>query len=467
MRYASAMISVRLAAALLAATATLTLSTSGSLGQALAPAETASSPLPTLADLLDRTVPAVVSIAVRSPAPTQTNPLYSDPFYRRFFGQQQPQQQPAYQMSAGSGVIVDADEGYILSNHHVVANGEEISVTLSDGRTLTAELIGSDQATDIALLRIDPDNLTEVSIRDSDELRVGDYVVAIGNPFGLGQTVTSGIVSALGRSGLNIEGYEDFIQTDASINPGNSGGALITLDGQLVGINTAILAPSGGNVGIGFAVPTSIVTAVMAQLIENGEVRRGQLGVSIQDVTPDLLEALGLEEARGALVSAVAPGSAAEEAGIVAGDVITAIGGEPVDGTTDLRNRVGLTPLGEALEITLIRQGEEQTVTVTVSEAASDADEGAQAAERLEGATLRDSPAGEGGNGLPAGVVVDAVESGSAAEASGLQAGDRIIGINRQQVGSAADLNATIEGIEGPIALQIIRGNTALVLIIR
>jgi serine protease DegQ len=332
-----------------------------------------SNALPTLADLLDRTVPAVVSIAVRTPTPTQTNPLYNDPFFRRFFGgpgSQQPQTpQPRYQMSAGSGVIVDAGQGHVLTNHHVVAGGEQIAVTLTDGRVLDAELVGSDEATDIAVLRIPAENLTEVAIRNSDELRVGDYVVAIGNPFGLGQTVTSGIVSALGRSGLNIEGYEDFIQTDASINPGNSGGALITLDGQLVGINTAILAPTGGNVGIGFAVPTTIVTAVMTQLLENGEVRRGQLGVVIQDVTPDLVNALGLQNTAGALVSNVAPGSAAQEAGIESGDLITAVNGEAVDGSTDLRNRIGLTPLGQEVQLTFIRDGQEQNVNVTVSEA--------------------------------------------------------------------------------------------------
>jgi serine protease DegQ len=364
------------AAFLIFSTNVTPLAQEGSTAQPPFSSSNSASGLPTLADLLERTVPAVVSIGVRSPAPIQTNPLYNDPFFRRYFGQQQQQrreQQPAYQMSAGSGVIVDAEEGHILTNYHVVANGQDISVTLSDGRTLTANLVGGDQATDIALLRIEADNLTELAIRDSDELRVGDYVVAIGNPFGLGQTVTSGIVSALGRSGLNIEGYEDFIQTDASINPGNSGGALITLDGQLVGINTAILAPSGGNVGIGFAVPTTIATAVMAQLIENGEVRRGQLGVTIQNVTPELSEALGLPGTTGALVSSVALGSAAEEAGIASGDVIIAVDGDPVDGTTDLRNRVGLTPLGEVLDVTLIRMGEERTVEVTIEEASAEA----------------------------------------------------------------------------------------------
>ena len=330
---------------------------------------TTANALPTLADLLERTVPAVVSIAVQAPAPTQATPLYSDPFFRRFFGAPAvPQQPPAYQMSAGSGVIVDADQGYVLSNHHVVAGGEDIAVTLNDGRTLPAELVGSDEATDIALLKIEPQDLTEIAMRDSDELRVGDYVVAIGNPFGLGQTVTSGIVSALGRSGLNVEGYEDFIQTDASINPGNSGGALITLDGKLVGINTAILAPAGGNVGIGFAVPTSIASAVMMQLAENGEVQRGQLGVVIQNVTPDLMEALGLSDTSGALVASVAPGSAAEQAGLEAGDIITAVDGEPVGGTTDLRNRVGLTPLGQTIKLSFIRGGQEQTVDVTISQ---------------------------------------------------------------------------------------------------
>lgn len=263
--------------------------------------QTAASPQRSLADVLETITPAVVNIAVKSRDPAESNPLYNDPFFRRYFNLPEQRQR----MSAGSGVIVDADKGYILTNHHVVANAGEIAVTLKDRRRFTAELVGSDQATDIALLRIDAKRLTALPFGDSARLRVGDTVVAIGNPFGLGQTVTSGIVSALGRSGINVEGYEDFIQTDASINPGNSGGALVTADGRLVGINTAIIAPAGGNVGIGFAVPVGMASAVMKQLIEHGEVRRGRIGVAVQDLTPDLAEALGISETHGAVVGSV------------------------------------------------------------------------------------------------------------------------------------------------------------------
>lgn len=252
--------------------------------------------LPTLAPLLAEVTPAVVNISVESRQTDDLNPLFNDPFFRRFFDlQPMPQEpQPRRQMSAGSGVIFDAGAGYVLTNHHVVENGDRIVVTLKDRRQFDATLIGSDPGTDIALLKIEAEGLTALDMGDSDRLQVGDYVLAIGNPFGLGQTVTSGIVSALGRSGLNIEGFEGFIQTDASINPGNSGGALVTLDGRLIGINTAIIAPSGGNVGIGFAVPANMAAAVVAQLIEFGEVQRGTLGVMIQDFTPDLAEALGI-----------------------------------------------------------------------------------------------------------------------------------------------------------------------------
>jgi len=316
-------------------------------------------PIPTLAPVVERATPAVVNIAVLSQSPGQDNPLYQDPFFRRFFDLPE---QPQPRLSAGSGVIVDARRGYVLTNHHVIENAREIVITLKDDRRLSAELVGSDPGTDIAVLKVPAENLTALEFGDSDALLVGDYVVAIGNPFGIGQTVTSGIVSALGRVGLNIEGYENFIQTDASINPGNSGGALIDLRGRLIGINTAIIGPAGGNVGIGFAVPGNMARMVMEQLIVHGEVRRGQLGVLIQDVTPDLAEALQLGNRRGALVTQILKGSPAERAGLQVGDVIAAVDGRPVTGAAALRTRVGLVRAGETVALSVIRQGRELTV---------------------------------------------------------------------------------------------------------
>ena len=297
--------------------------------------------VPTLAPLIEKITPAVVNISVATMAPQRHNPLFRDPFFRRFFDL--PDGAPVRpQQSAGSGVIVDAAQGFVLSNHHVVAGADSVMVTLKDSRRFEAEILGSDPGTDIALLRIEADELTALPTGNSDGLQVGDFVIAIGNPFGLGQTVTSGIVSALGRSGINVEGYEDFIQTDASINPGNSGGALVNLHGELVGINTAIIGPSGGNVGIGFAVPVNIATAVMGQLAEHGEMQRGRIGVLIQDLTSDLAEALNLDIERGAVVSRVESGSPAEDAGLQAGDVIVAVDGTKVESSRDLRNAIGL-----------------------------------------------------------------------------------------------------------------------------
>jgi Do/DeqQ family serine protease len=319
----------------------------------------------TLAPLLADVTPGVVNIAVRSRMERQTNPLLDDPLFRRYFGL--PEDQPElHVVSAGSGVIVDAGHSYVLTNSHVVANAEEIQVTLKDRRTYPARLVGSDPATDIALLALDAPDLHAVPLGDSGQLQVGDVVVAIGNPFGLGQTVTSGIVSALGRSGLGIEGYEDFIQTDASINPGNSGGALVNSRGELVGINTAILGASGGNVGIGFAVPVNMASAVMAQLIEHGEVRRGRLGITIQDLTPALAETMGLALSTGALVSQVAADSAAARAGIQVGDVIIEINGNAILDADDLRNMIGLMPVGTALSIVLYRDGHQRTLDARV-----------------------------------------------------------------------------------------------------
>lgn len=318
----------------------------------------------TIAPMLEQVTPAVVNISVLSQAPQAENPLLRDPFFRRFFNlpDQMPQSKP--QVSAGSGVIIDARNGYVVTNNHVVENAQEIAVTLKDRRRLRAKLIGRDAATDIALLQIKADGLAALSIGDSDRTKVGDFVVAIGNPFGLGQTVTSGIVSAMGRSGLKIEGYEDFIQTDASINPGNSGGALVNFQGELIGINTAIIGPAGGSVGIGFAVPVSIVRSVVEQLREYGEVRRGRLGVAIQDLTPDLAESMSLKGDEGALIAKIERGSPADSGGLRSGDVVIAVDGRPVRSATDFRNRIGLLRVGTPVQLTVMREGGQKSVTV-------------------------------------------------------------------------------------------------------
>ena len=426
--------------------------------------------LPTLAPLLAEVTPAVVNISVESRQTADLNPLFNDPFFRRFFDMQPlPQQpQPRNQMSAGSGVIFNADEGYVLTNHHVVENGDRIVVTLKDRRQFDAELIGSDPGTDIALLKIDPTDLTALDLGDSDRLQVGDYVLAIRNPFGLGQTVTSGIVSALGRSGLNIEGYEDFIQTDASINPGNSGGALVTLDGRLVGINTAIIAPSGGNVGIGFAVPANMANAVVDQLIEFGEVQRGQLGVMIQDFTPDLAEALGIESGAGAVITQVETDSAAEAAGLRPGDVIVSVDGRSVAGSADLRSQIGLKRLGREIEIGVIRDGQTLTLKATLRKGAQlDARGGERGAGRLSGAELRDLQPSDPLYGDVSGVVIAQVDADSRAARSGLQAGDIILAANRIPVASVAELRQQLAAIDGALALTIQRGSARIFLLIR
>lgn len=418
--------------------------------------------IPTLAPMLERVTPAVVNISVVSPAPAASNPLYGDPFFRRFFAlpDSPPQQQ---RLSAGSGVIVDAAAGHVLTNHHVVADAGEIAVTLKDGRRLRAELVGSDQATDIALLKIEAMNLAALELGDSDDLRIGDYVVAIGNPFGLGQTVTSGIVSALGRSGINNDGYEDFIQTDASINPGNSGGALVTLDGRLIGINTAILSPAGGNVGIGFAVPSNMAVAVMNQLIENGEVRRGRIGIGIQDVTPDLAEALGLDDPTGAVIANVELGSTAESAGLKVGDVVTAVDGQAVHSSADLRNLIGLTPVGSEVTLTVKRDGGERQVTVRIAEALAPPQ---LAGTVFEGASLRDASAAEA-RGSGAGVVVEHVAPGSSAARAGLLPGDLIVAINRMSVTSLADMAKWLADGPDTLAVELVRAGTRLLLVVR
>ncbi|MGH8740917.1 MAG: trypsin-like peptidase domain-containing protein, partial [Burkholderiales bacterium] len=333
--------------------------------------------MPTLAPVLEKVTPAVVNIAVLQRSPEEDNPLLRDPFFRRFFGMPG-ESQP--QIAAGSGVIVDAKNGYVMTNAHVVKDAREVLVTLKDNRRLPAKLVGADPGTDIALVKVEPKNLVEARFGDSDALQVGDFVVAIGNPFGIGQTATSGIVSALGRSGLSMEGYEHFIQTDASINPGNSGGALVNLKGELIGINTAIIGPAGGNVGIGFAVPSFIARAVMDQLVRYGEVRRGRLGIGMQDV-------VGGE---GATVADVQADSPAAQAGLRKGDVITAFNGRPVRSAAELRARLGVMPVGETVELRLQRASESRTLKARIGEIAGAAAAGGQAVQELAGASLQE-----------------------------------------------------------------------------
>lgn len=336
--------------------------------QAQLPERVGDAPLPSLAPIVRKASPAVVNIATRGTLREQRrNPLLEDPFFRRFFeGPELAPRERQFQ-SAGSGVIVDAKNGYIITNAHVIENADEITVTLLDDRQIKAEIVGRDKPSDVAVLKVATKNLTEMPLADSSRAEVGDFVLAIGNPFALSHTVTSGIISALGRSDNNPESYQDFIQTDAPINPGNSGGALVNLNGQLVGINTAIFSGSGGNIGIGFAIPSNMVKAVMSQLIQYGEVKRGMLGVQLANqFTPEIAESLGLDNARGALVSQVVEGSAADKAGIKAGDVITSINGRQVANASELRNSIGLLRIGEKVELALIREGSPRRVTSTL-----------------------------------------------------------------------------------------------------
>ena len=424
--------------------------------------------VPTLAPILEKITPAVVNISVATIAPQRHNPLFRDPFFRRFFDR--PEDAPARRrQSAGSGVIVDAGRGIVLTNHHVIARAESVVVTLKDERRFEAEIVGSDPGTDIALLRIEADDLTALPIGDSDTLEVGDFVVAIGNPFGIGQTVTSGIVSALGRSGINVDGYEDFIQTDASINPGNSGGALVSLHGELVGINTAIIGPSGGNVGIGFAVPVNIATAVMDQLSEHGEMQRGQIGVTIQSLTPDLVEALNLDIDSGAIISRVESGSPAEEAGIQAGDVIVAVGGTRVEDSRDLRNVIGLVRVGDEIDVEVRR--ERKTIRARVRVRIAERD-GARVATAdtppaLRGATLRDLAPGDSAHGRIEGVIVAEVEPRSRAARNGIRPGDIIVAVNRRRARNIRELRSALEQAGNVLALNIVRGNSQLLIVIR
>jgi Do/DeqQ family serine protease len=410
--------------------------------------------------MLDKATPAIVSISVEG---TQVSRQRVPEMFKHFFGGTEEQVQERPFKGLGSGVIIDAKKGYVVTNNHVVDNADDITVKLTDGREFKAKKLGSDDQSDIALLKIDPDALIAMPLSDSDELRVGDFVVAIGNPFGLNQTVTSGIVSALGRSGLNIGGYENFIQTDAAINRGNSGGALVSLRGELVGINTAIFGPNGGNVGIGFAIPSNMMKSLVDQIIEFGEVRRGLLGIMGQDIDSGLADAMNLDVNQGAFVSEVSPDSAADKGGIQAGDIITEINSRAVASFQELRAKVASSGAGAKLELTVLRKGKREKLNVVLGDATQNLVVAKEIHPALEGATLTNGKSEQGDNG----VVVSGIGLRSPASRIGLKDGDVIIGINRKKVDNLVQLRTELEEAKGVIALNVKRGISSLYLVIR
>ncbi|MDO2441085.1 serine endoprotease DegP [Enterobacter nematophilus] len=465
-----------------------------SLGLALSPltataAETASSAataqqMPSLAPMLEKVMPSVVSINVEGSTTVNTPRMPRN--FQQFFGDNSPfcqdgspfQSSPFCQgggagddsqgggqqqkfMALGSGVIIDAAKGYVVTNNHVVDNANSIKVQLSDGRKFNAKVVGKDPRSDIALIQIqDPKNLTAIKIADSDALRVGDYTVAIGNPFGLGETVTSGIVSALGRSGLNAENYENFIQTDAAINRGNSGGALVNLNGELIGINTAILAPDGGNIGIGFAIPSNMVKNLTAQMVQYGQVKRGELGIMGTELNSELAKAMKVDAQRGAFVSQVMPNSSAAKAGIKAGDVITSLNGKPISSFAALRAEVGSMPIGSKVTLGLLRDGKPVNVSLELQQSSQNQVDSSTIFSGIEGAEMSNK-------GADKGVVVNNVKANSPAARIGLKKGDVIMGANQQPVKNIAELRKILDSKPSVLALNIQRGDTSIYLLMQ
>ncbi|MFP1760423.1 serine endoprotease DegQ [Lonsdalea quercina] len=432
------------------------------VAQAALPAVVAGQSLPSLAPMLEKVLPAVVSVHVEG---TQVQNQRIPEEFKFFFGPNAPAEKQSRPFEGlGSGVIIDAAKGYVLTNNHVINNADKIRVQLNDGREYDAKLIGRDAQTDIALLQLsDAKNLTAVKMADSDQLRVGDFAVAVGNPFGLGQTATSGIISALGRSGLNLEGLENFIQTDASINRGNSGGALVNLNGELIGINTAILAPGGGNIGIGFAIPSNMAQNLTQQLLEFGEVKRGLLGIKGSEMTSEMAKAFKVDAQRGAFVSEVLPKSAAAKAGIKAGDVLVSLDGKTINSFAELRAKVGTTAPGKTVKIGLIRDGKQQEVSVVLDNSANASTNAETLSPGLQGATLTDGQLKNGSQG----VAIDNIAKDSAASKIGLQKGDVIIGVNRERVENIAQLRKILEAKPTVLALNIIRGDESIYLLLR
>jgi serine protease DegQ len=440
----------------------------------------AESNIPSLAPMLEGVTPAVVNIFT-----TQEARAISDPRYlnredlRRFFENNEgrsPQENPSGAVRAtGSGVIVDAEKGYIITNHHVIANASTIKISLKDGREFDAKLLGSDASTDVALLQIEAKDLKALQFADVERVRVGDYVLAIGNPFGIGQTVTSGIVSALGRGGLNRENYEDFIQTDAAINMGNSGGALIDLEGNLVGMNTAIISGNGSNAGIGFAVPADMISIVMGHLARDGEMRRGQLGVQIQDLTSAMESVLATGAGKGALVTNVMPDSAAEAAGIQPSDVIVGLNGHDIDSGRELRNAIGLLGVDKEIQLALYRDGRKQSVNAVIGGAQTSTASVEQAKGRdlaeptFAGAALRSvdlDAVSAKTSGTATAVVVENVTQGSPAYLAGLRPGDIIYEVNKEGIKNLREFNGKVAHDDNVTALSVLRENRRMLVIL-
>ena len=417
-------------------------------------------PLPTLAPMLEKVLPAVVSVKVEGTA-QQSQRIPEE--LKKYFGEEGADQAQPFE-GLGSGVVIDAAKGYVLTNNHVISEADKISVQMNDGREFEAKLIGGDDQSDIALLQLqNATNLTQIAVADSDKLRVGDFAVAVGNPFGLGQTATSGIISALGRSGLNLEGLENFIQTDASINRGNSGGALLNLNGELIGINTAILAPGGGSVGIGFAIPSNMARTLAQQLIDFGEVKRGLLGIKGMEMSADIAKAFNLNVQRGAFVSEVLPNSGSAKAGIKSGDVIVSLNDKPLSSFAELRSRIATTEPGTKVKLGLLREGKPMTVEVTLDKSTSSSASAEMIAPALQGATLSDGQLKDGTKGI----TLESVEKSSPAAQAGLHEDDVIIAINRTRVQSIAEMRKVLENKPAVIALQIVRGNDTLYILLR
>ena len=412
-----------------------------------------------LAPMLQKALPTVVNIRAQIPYPI-TNPEKRKP-------DSSTQPIPDKVLSIGSGVIIDSNKGYILTNAHVVNDAQSIIVSLSDGRHYNAKLIGLDKPSDVALIQIKAKNLASIAISDSNQLKVGDIVAAIGNPFGLNQTVTSGIVSALGRTTLGIENYENFIQTDAPINPGNSGGALVNTDGQLIGINTAILAPSRGSVGIGFAIPSNMAKSIMQQLIEYGNVRRGSLGIAAQDVTPELANAFNSTVEKGAAVAMVVPGSAAQKAGLQIGDIITGINGIEIKNANDVVSSIAFLRVDSRATINILRGNKPITITTPISDPKIRIQAEQQSDPFMFGVGLKDFNVLSPIHGNVLGVLAVSVEEDTNAWHAGLLPGDIIISINQQKVSNITELKKIAATAKNTLLINILRDTGAAFLVIK